>query len=257
METFQTCSDLNLRSLRDISKLKEKIIPKADILLVCGNVSKISNISYIRFLEYVSTNFKKVLIIPGRLEYINNNFNTIELLNRRQISKTKRFKNVIVLNDSIYETESYIIFGSVFWSSIGIHKQFDILNNINDFKKISCSDEFISISDINRMNVNSINFINKNLRKYKNDTRVKILITNFIPIDYQTLLIYNNINRIISELSCNNYITALSDPIVFDYYFSDNLELCKKFEICCFGNINSKFKFKINKTIFACNSFVV
>ena len=126
MTTFQTCSDLNLRSLRDISKLKEKIIPKADILLVCGNISKISNISYIRFLEYVSANFKKVFIIPGRLEYINNNFNTIELLNKRQISKTKRFKNIFLLNDSIYESESFIIFGSVFWSNIGIYKQFDI-----------------------------------------------------------------------------------------------------------------------------------
>lgn len=257
MATFQTCSDLNLRSLRDISKLKEKIIPKADILLVCGNISKISNISYIKFLEYVSTNFKKVFIIPGRLEYINNNFNTIELLNKRQISKSKKFKNIIVLNDNIYENESFIIFGSVFWSNISINKQFDIVNNIDDFKKISSLDEYISIADINRMNLNSINFINKNIKKYKNDTRVKILITNFIPIDYQTLLIYNNINRLISELSYNNYSTALSDPVLFDYYFSDNLELCKKFEICCFGNINSKFKFKINRTIFACNSFVV
>ena len=59
------------------------------------------------------------------------------------------------------------------------------------------------------------------------------------------------------NLSVKNGFSALCDPILYDYYFTDNLELCKKFDICCFGNINSKLKFKINKTLFASNTFIV
>ena len=99
---------------------------------------KPNNICYTKFLRYLNEKFKKVFIIPGRYEYSNLNKNMTSL--NEVLKKIEKFDNIHLLDNEIFETDNFIIFGTLFWSDINGLNQKNIIKKINDFKNIYIGD---------------------------------------------------------------------------------------------------------------------
>jgi predicted phosphohydrolase len=246
---FQLCSDLKITSIKDSKHLSDYLKPEADILLVCGNISRPHNVLYAKFLKYASTNFKKVFILPGRYEYMSSN-RDIENINKLLEIKIQKYQNIKLLNNGYFENDDYVIIGSVLWSNISGNNQANITNKINDFRCINADDKNITIAKINDYHNKCLRYISGQIKEHFSDekkNKKKILITNYIPVTADTIknnMTDDNHIDVLLNVGANNNV--LADVNLYEYYFSDNAELCKQFDACCFSNFDSAIDIKID-----------
>jgi len=102
MVKIQVCSNLNIKSYKDLILLKENNT-KSDILIIPGNiVINMNNYRYIKFLNLINNNYKKSIIIMGISEYYNNG---IDVVIAR--SKVINYKDISAIYQSCYENFNY------------------------------------------------------------------------------------------------------------------------------------------------------
>lgn len=224
---IQYISDLHLEFL---SK-PPKILPRADILCLCGDIGyPFSNI-YKSFLIDMSKKFKKVFLIAGNHEYYNlgpNKYKTIDEINIQinYIIESNNLNNITFLNDSYEDFEGYRFVGTVLWSNI---KNPDYL--INDFESI------------NDMSVELYNKLHKISCEFIED----MLINSEIPITMLThhLPSYNLIDDKYKIQGMNKYNQCFASDL--EKYFIYPIK------IWIYGHTHKTKVTLINNIKFCCN----
>tara|TARA_B110000037_G_scaffold222425_2_gene297263 strand:- start:551 stop:1294 length:744 start_codon:yes stop_codon:yes gene_type:complete len=239
MVKIQVCSNLNIKSYKDLILLKENNT-KSDILIIPGNiVINMNNYRYIKFLNLINNNYKKSIIIMGISEYYNNGIDEMKMKIKKKL--TTKYTNIIFVIDDMYEDEEYIFYGYTLWSKIDCVDQVKIINNTKLQNICYKGNKKLCVSKIIDLYYNSIEDI-KN--KIKNSKKIKILITNFIPVSS---------NFIKENIGDNEFDKKyILDKNLIDFYFNKS-DICDNFDICCFNGFSNLF-FKNNGIAYISNN---
>lgn len=234
---IQYLSDIHLEFMTKVPK----IIVKADVLCLAGDIGYPYSGIYKDFLIKMNRDFKKVFLITGNHEYYNsekygdhsmNDVNT--MIN--SIIKFHKLENITFLNNS-YEVYNDIIFvGTTLWSNIQSQNMNDIAL-MNDFKQI----ENMTYDTYKLLHLKCCNFIENALvdinkdDKYKDKNNKIVMMTHHLPSF-----------KLIDEKH------ALSD---FNCFYASNCDkyFVEPIKAWIYGHTHTPNQTIINNIKFACN----
>ena len=193
---IQYISDLHLELLNDeqISKMCDKIICKAPIMVLGGDIGNPYNLSYDAFLCNMSSKFEKIFIICGNHEYYYNNIDETKIQVRTVCNK---YENIIFLDNEIYKYNGYTFVGTTLWSRIN-----DKTNEIND---TLCIKDITVQKYINMFN-ECIEFLTNTLPKHNNI----IVISHHLP----SLLLIHKKYKSAKYLPINQWFASDLDELL-------------------------------------------
>ena len=115
----QIFSDLHI----SINKKIPNITPTAQYLILAGDIGKIGDSNYLKFIEYVNNKWDKVIYVLGNHELYNKKYSVNESI---KLYKTffKKFKNIILLNNETYKLKDFLIVGCTLWTDPSNIKSF-------------------------------------------------------------------------------------------------------------------------------------
>ncbi len=220
----QIHSDFHLENYKEYFK----IIPKAEILILAGDIGRLDNRIYIKFIKYVAKRWKKIFLVLGNHEYYNKS-KSYQKLNQEYRSFLGKFGNIFLLDKDIYLMEDILIIGCTLWSDIDER----VYDYINDFRQINN----LSIKEYQYLHEQDKNFLLSNLdNSYK-----KIIIITHYP------LIREN----------TSHPKYQNDPIWLKNYFSNSIDLDynNKQIICIAGHTHYNYNFIKNNVRYLSNRF--
>ena len=234
---IQYLSDIHLEFMTKVPK----IIVKADVLCLAGDIGYPYSGIYKDFLIKMNRDFKKVFLITGNHEYYNSEKygeHSMDDVNTmiNSIIKFHKLYNITFLNNS-YEIYNDIIFvGTTLWSNIQSQNMND-LALMNDFKQI----ENMTYDTYKLLHLKSCNFIENTLSdiskddKYKDKTKKIVMMTHHLPS---------------FKLIGDEY--ALSD---FNCFYASNCDkyFVEPIKAWIYGHTHTPNQTIINNIKFACN----
>ena len=170
---IQYISDLHIDLLHDekIERLCRKIVVKAPILVLGGDIGNPYKISYKNFLEKMNLKYEKIFVICGNHEYYGNDIEDTKVM-VRDICST--ISNVVFLDNNTYIYQGYTFLGSTLWSRI-MNKN----NRINDTDAI----KDLTVERYNDLHTECVTYVNEQLRL----SPIKVVvITHHLP-SYQLI----------------------------------------------------------------------
>lgn len=99
-----------------------------DMLILAGDIGDPRSRAYEQILWASSRCYKRVFVVHGNHEYYGHNDESLTL--------PQLPDNMIVLDRTLFETDSYIITGCTLWTPIAHQHQAEIVKCINDFSQI-------------------------------------------------------------------------------------------------------------------------
>lgn len=198
---IQIYSDLHLEMYK---KSYPKIKPCADILILAGDIGKVSGKNYKNFIEYCSSKWKHVLLILGNHEFYHKK-KTIFELKEEYHEFINTFHNIHLLDNSSIVIDNIRFIGSILWS-----KPTTTDKTINDYNKIWYE---------RKMNVNH------KILTLLNDICIDYIVSEINESDEKVVLITHfpmhnkGVSEPIYEITdnsyfCNNYLDKLTDKII-------------------------------------------
>lgn len=180
MSSFQIYSDLHLEFYKSYPKIK----PKADNLILAGDIFNFSFKLIEDFLEYISKNWNKVFFVFGNHEFYSSNLHFFKIKNK-YINLFDNYKNIFLLDNTSHILDSNtIILGSTFWSKVN----FSIKDIINDFRKIKYYDENkerkvnITCEFINNLHLEQKKWLENKLKNLEELSFKNIIIISHFPL---------------------------------------------------------------------------
>ncbi len=180
-------SDLHLEFYKkiDFDKLIN-FVDNGEILCLCGDIGYPEDIKYKEFLNYCSSKFKHIFLIPGNHEYYSNkNTKTIQSTNIILEELCSKFPNVHFMNNKVEYLEEYklCIIGTTLWTEIPDFVTKYETKSYNDFNKIyyeyDNSKFRLNIDYMNLMNAESVEFLKESINNNKDHN--KIVLTHHLP----------------------------------------------------------------------------
>jgi predicted phosphodiesterase len=172
---LQYISDLHLEmhAVGAVSQLMTKIVAKADICVLAGDIGYPYQSSYQNFLQGISKKFKHVFLIHGNHEYYQRKENIGKSMND-VVLQTKKIlpHNVHFLHNSHYDLDGYRFIGSVLWSHIE-----DCKFLVND---VHCIGEFNVVNN-NKLHKHNFKFLENEIQQSVLDNMKAIVITHHLP----------------------------------------------------------------------------
>lgn len=181
---FQVYSDLHI----EFDKIYPNIKKEAEILILAGNIGKLSHKPFRNFLEYISKTWEYVIYVLGNHEFYHSKKSIHTLKEEYNIYINYNFKNIFLLDNDYIFLNNYLIFGSTFWSYY--NKSFPD-NIINCTKKIKMKNEENLCVPIGRDYYNTLH-MNDKKELFSNLSKItKNITTNIdsIPISNDTKII--------------------------------------------------------------------
>lgn len=232
---IQYLSDIHLEFMTKVPK----IIVKADVLCLAGDIGYPYSGIYKDFLIKINRDFKKVFLITGNHEYYNSEkygSHSMDDINTmiKSLLKIHNLDNITFLNNSYEEYNDIIFVGTTLWSNIQSQNMNDICL-MNDFKQI----ENMTYNTYKLLHFKSCSFIENTLSDISKDDKYKdkkiVMITHHLPS---------------FKLIGDEY--ALSD---FNCFYASN---CDKYFVepvkaWIYGHTHIPNKTIINKIKFVCN----
>lgn len=171
--SIQFISDLHIPIIQKKFHIPDYIIlPQTKYLALLGDIGNPSSDIYDHFLSEITPKFEKVFLIAGNHEFYNNNISSTK---NKLIDFTKKYNNLIFLDNNTYDLGKYKIIGSTLWSNI---------NNIaikanNDYNAIYNDDnKLITPNNTLKWHKESIKFITHEIN---NTNKPIILLTHHAP----------------------------------------------------------------------------
>ena len=114
---IQYISDIHLEYMEDnlVNTFINNIQPRADVLILAGDIGNPYQRRYKTLLEYVNNTFKKTFIIAGNHEYYGNSIEETKKYMKHTVSQ---YKNISFLDNSYEEYENYRFIGTTQWTEI-------------------------------------------------------------------------------------------------------------------------------------------
>jgi predicted phosphodiesterase len=138
MIKIDVVSDLHMELLDEASRatLLKKLFskkPRSKLLILCGDIADPSTPVYTATISRAALRYERVIVILGNHECYNH---TVEEACALAIKACSSMPNVKVLNNSSYEGEGFIIYGTTLWTNIIKEEKFNVSCLIRDFKRI-------------------------------------------------------------------------------------------------------------------------
>lgn len=184
--SIQYCSDLHLEFSANTDFMRDNpIIPKADILLLAGDIVPLKYIDKCDwFWDKISADFKQVYWVPGNHEYYTEDLKNYKgSFNRRIRDNINLVNNVVVVDQDIR-----LIF-STLWSKIREENRWRVEERLSDFSRITNDDYVFTADYYDQLHEECLAFIINELKKeHKGKT---VVCTHHVP----TFLNYPEIYR--------------------------------------------------------------
>lgn len=159
--------------------------PKAEYLLLAGDIGYPETQIYQDFMKQCSQKFKKVFYTSGNHEYYQHECTkTMEEIETIIKDTCQKYDNIYFLQNDSYDFDDLKIVGSTLWSDVEINEM-EESKNINDYSCIYTSKNMkLSVSD-------TIQMYNKN-KEYiesviKSSTKPVLVMTHYLP-SYKMIL---------------------------------------------------------------------
>lgn len=200
---IQYISDIHLELLfkNSIKTINHLIQPKANILVLAGDIGNPYTKNYKVFIENISNKFTKTFIIAGNHEYYNNNVDET----KEEIKMIcSNFKNISFLDNNYEDYQNYRFIGTTLWTHI--NKPAFIINDTKMIKNFT-------IPKYNKLHFEAKDFLELSLQECKKDNIKSIIITHHLPFyelthpNYQNSLYTNYrqwFNANLDQLIINN-----------------------------------------------------
>lgn len=223
---IQFASDLHLEVPKNARYFqKEKIIPRADILILAGDTMCWDE-DYLRnsFWDELSSSFALVLVIPGNHEF----YKGYDLAFFKENTS-----GAIRHNIHWHYNHSIVIDGvqitlSTLWSHIPFDIRERILSCGNDFTYIQYEETSITIDKYNDENHICIDYITKELQR---NYSKRIVVSHHAPVldalseplrhSWYAQLYANNLNELIEENAINYWIYGHSHQNIKPFIIND------------------------------------
>ena len=171
---IQYISDIHIEYLErsEIETIITSLTPHGEVLILGGDIGdpQQSDSRYRHFLESVCSKFKKVFVIAGNHEFYHSKID----MNKAEIRKIcSHIPNVSFLDNSVEDYGGYRWIGSTQWTQIDSPER-----TSNDFKSI----ENLNYEVYNRMHLESITFLDHELKTAVQLSLNVIVITHHVPI---------------------------------------------------------------------------
>lgn len=188
---FQIYSDLHITK----NKYLPKLYKYSDYLILNGDIGKLNDKNYQKFIKYISKTWKKIFYIPGNHEFYEKD-DIYELINKYELFFSK-FKNIIFMYNKTYELKNYYFIGTTLWSNPT--KNF-FKNHYNERLSIKKNNkiEVLQRNDYIKLYKECLTFLNS----IKTNKKV-ILITHFPLIQYNTINRHYSPNKDVDSYSAN------------------------------------------------------
>lgn len=233
---FQIFSDLHLEMKPDTYP----IIPRlANIIILAGDIGRLSMSNYRSFIKYCSETWDKVFYVFGNHEfYSNRSFTTI-------IEKYKEFfmtfNNVHLLDNSYVEYDGYIFYGFTGWTMPIFTTSKSAKEVLNDYNYIRTTEGRFSISYQSHLSNHQTRMFKNFIESLNDDEDNIIVITHFSPLKHETL----NPKRLHPEL--DDYYCW--NDILHELHIDSN-----KIKAWCAGHTHWSYKFKHNDVLYVSNA---
>jgi predicted phosphohydrolase len=172
--TIQYASDLHLEFSQNREYIKaHPIIPKAEVLVLAGDVVPFSDAQTRRFFKYISDNFEAVYWVPGNHEYYNSDIKTHAGILLKEINK-----NVFLVNNTSVQVKDVQLIFSAMWTKISEVHAWQIERGMSDFHCITNAGKRFSANAYNQLHEESLAFIKQELNS---TTTKKLVVTHHVP----------------------------------------------------------------------------
>jgi Icc-related predicted phosphoesterase len=178
---IQYCSDLHLEFIKNKNFLNSnKLIPKADVLILAGDVIPLSkNLEDEKYFDFLSNSFKEIFWLLGNHEYYHS-----DIVQGNSFKKMKVRHNIHILNNDIISLDDSNLIFSTLWSKISPSNELYIKSHLSDFSLIRIEDEAFRPKHYNELHKQSVKFIEDSLKTFEGKRNT--VITHHVP----TLLNY-------------------------------------------------------------------
>jgi Icc-related predicted phosphoesterase len=177
MLKIQYCSDLHLEFPENETFLrKHPIKPVGDILIMAGDIIPFNIIDkFDVFFDELSEKYEQVYWIPGNHEYY-----YADIQKRTGSFCEEIRKNVSLLNNYVLHFQSTKLVFSTLWTSISEHNQWQIAQNLSDFRVIKNGTNNFTPYDYNCLHNESLLFI-KDAITDATDSKSIVVATHHVP----------------------------------------------------------------------------
>lgn len=215
---YQLFSDIHL----EMNKSFPRIRPTCEVIILAGDIGKITQNNFKDFMSYCSENWQHVIYVFGNHEFYC----------KRTIESTKRlfrrffedFENIHLLDSSFIKLENTIIYGFTAWTQPHFTITSMARQYLNDYNQIHTKNGKLKIEDMKLMSDIELEKYNEFLNT-EHDCDNIIIVTHFPPLNIGT-----------------------SDPIhngsMLNPYFSwSSLPIHPKIKIWCSGHTHWSYDF--------------
>ena len=232
MPKFQIESDIHIES--NERRVIDIIKPVAEYLILAGDIGQPVDENYHAFFEYVTSNWKKVIYVPGNHEYYDIiGIMTIKRTNKMMEDMSQKYNNLYYLNNDMIKIDDIIIIGSVLWSSP------EYKDKLSDFKMNIFDDEgCITLERYRNLNKDCIKYLEETFKGIDDNQKV-IVVTHFLPL----------MKREISNSKFEN------DPEIDSYLGNKLYHLINKANVWVSGHTHEKFEMDYKGTKWLCNPY--
>ena len=155
---IQFASDLHLERNENSEYWENnKIIPIGDVLVLAGDITKLSNISFEHpFFDQISNDFKQVIIVPGNHEYYS--ISNLSYIKQPDLEIEIR-PNVKYYNNKVVKIDDINFICSTLWSHINPIGAYAITQSVKCFSYIKYDKYTITVDKWNELHEDSKYFI--------------------------------------------------------------------------------------------------
>jgi len=173
---IQYCSDLHLEfTLNTYFLNSNKLIPRADILILAGDVFLLSkNVDTIKYFDYLSQTFKEVYWLPGNHEYYHS-----DVIRYHKYKENKVRSNIHLVKNQVVTIKNANLIFSTLWSNISVQNELYIKSNVSDFSLISYDGDDFRPKHFNHLHQQDKAFLEEALQSRQDEKNV--VITHHVP----------------------------------------------------------------------------
>lgn len=165
---IQVVSDCHIERRKSIPKIE----PLAEYLFLAGDIGHIEDHKYKLFMDYVSDNWKKIVIVLGNNEYYSKSKSYDELLSEYR-EFFEDYENIFLLEKESIKLDRYTVYGATLWSKLSYE---DFNRSCREIKRLENGKLVkIGLRELNRKFFESKSWL---LSNYKQDEPT-IVITHY------------------------------------------------------------------------------
>lgn len=168
---IQYASDLHLEFYENAKYLRDNPIkPVGDILVLAGDIELLNRDHFFNnsFWNYISDNFKEVIVVAGNHEFYNGY--DLEISGKSKICSVRN--NVGYYYNAVFEIENVRLIVSPLWSLISMEQAGYVKRGVVDFHRILLNGSKLSVEDFNREHERCLNFIKAEVDNSKSTCEV-------------------------------------------------------------------------------------